>query len=52
MTPPRPRRLPAAPRLDLAALSDDKAVELGKPELGDHAAMYRREAAYLAGLSG
>lgn len=36
---------------DLAVLSDDKADELGKPELHDHASMYRREAAYLAGLA-
>jgi hypothetical protein len=37
---------------DLAELSRDKAVELGNPELNEHAVMYEREARFLTGVRG
>lgn len=37
---------------DLAELSRDKALELGKPELVENADMYEREARYLTGVRG
>lgn len=35
---------------DLAGLSREKAVELGKPDLAEHAEMYERDARFLRGL--